>query len=401
MKKSLLALAVLGAFATVAQAQTNVSIGGVLQANVKSYKISSSARTNLDRETRIDDDYTSRFWLTGTEDLGGGLSALFYVENRIATDTGAAGTGSGLANGDTFLGLKGGFGQVTLGRHSMMAVQGLTTEILTGTGTITAMPTSMFTTYSVLNQFGTAAGTAVAGTANAYLGSYLDTTRKNNSIMYRTPNLSGFSGSIGIVAAGSTSSAASEGSITSGANPTANYSEGREYYAQAGYANGPLSLSLAYRNMAAEGRVATSVDEQQMRFSGFYKIGGFKAGLQFDRAQRELVSGLGGDATRNAWAIPVSFGFGSNTILAAVAKANDISGNAAFGAGRDTGVKMYTLGWDYALSKRTNVGVYYSRLDNDRNGAYQPFFAGTTLTGSSLIAGETASTFAMGVKHTF
>ncbi len=62
---------------------------------------------------------------------------------------------------------------------------------------------------------------------------------------------------------------------------------------------------------------------------------------------------------------------------------------------------MYTVGYDYALSKRTNVGVYYSRLDNDANAVYQPFNAGTSFTGSSLVAGETASTFALGVKHTF
>ncbi len=50
----------------------------------------------------------------------------------------------------------------------------------------------------------------------------------------------------------------------------------------------------------------------------------------------------------------------------------------------DTGAKMYTIGYDYALSKRTSVGAYYSRLDNDTNGAYQPFLAGTSFTGSGL-----------------
>ncbi len=380
MKKSLLALAVLGAFASVAQAQTNVSIGGVVQANVKAYKVSSEATAARaaasDTEFRLDDDYTSRFWLTGTEDLGGGLSALFYIENRFNTDQGSStGTGNGLGNGDTFLGLKGGFGQVTLGKHSMMSVQGLTTEILTGTNTVTAMPTSMFATYSILNQ------------ASGVVTQYLDITRRANSVMYRSPNFSGFSASVGIAASGSN---ANEGNGLAAAN----YSEGREYYLQGGYANGPLSLSLAYRNNEAEGRAPGAIDDQQLRFSGFYKFGGFKVGLQADRAEREVV-GVTGDASRNAFSIPASFGFGNNTILASVTKAGD------FGGVNDTGAKMYTLGWDYALSKRTNVGVFYSRLDNDRLGAYQPFLAGTSLTGSALAAGETASTLAMGVKHTF
>lgn len=374
MKKSLLALAVLGAFASVAQAQTNVSIGGVVQANAKAYKVSNTVRP-ADTEYRIDDDYNSRFWLTGTEDLGGGLSALFYIENRLNTDMGAGGTGSGIANGDTFVGLKGGFGQLTLGRHSMLSVQGLTTEILTGTGTIVAMPTSMFATYTILNSFN---------------GTGLDITRRNNSLMYRSPNISGFSASVGI----SASSTTSEGQLA--AAPVANYADGREYYVQAGYANGPLSLNLAYRNNQVEG--GTGFDDQQLRFSGFYKFGPAKVGLQLDRAERQAVAAgadVGADVARNAWSIPVSFGFGNSTILASFTKANDLSGVD------DSGAKMYTLGYDYALSKRTNVGVYYSRLDNDTAGAYTPFLSGTTFTGSALVAGETASTLALGVKHTF
>ena len=83
MKKSLLALAVLGAFAASAQAQTSVTIGGVVAANVKSYKVEDlntnsgllggrGATAVSKREARVDDDYTSRFWVSGNEDLGGG-----------------------------------------------------------------------------------------------------------------------------------------------------------------------------------------------------------------------------------------------------------------------------------------------------------------------------------------
>jgi len=62
---------------------------------------------------------------------------------------------------------------------------------------------------------------------------------------------------------------------------------------------------------------------------------------------------------------------------------------------------MYTLGCDYALSKCTNVGVFCSRLGNDAKGVYQSFLAGSSFTGSDLVSGETASTLALGVKHTF
>jgi len=169
MKKSLIALAVLGAFATAAQAQTNVQIGGRIQATVKSYKVGdvTTAGRVAKNELRIDDDETSRFWLRGTEDLGGGLKALFYIENRLNTDqrqsTGGA-TGAGLDDGDTFVGLKGGFGQVTVGKRSWMSVQGLAAEFVYASGNLGSMPPSMTATYSIMNQ----------------AGGYLDITRRVN-----------------------------------------------------------------------------------------------------------------------------------------------------------------------------------------------------------------------------
>ncbi len=152
----------------------------MVRANVKNYKVSSTARA-AKNELRIDDDFNSRFWLTGTEDLGGGLKALFYVENRFNTDVQAPNqaTGNGLANGDTFVGLRGNFGQVTLGKHTWMATQGIGAELMTGSNTVASIPTSALYTFNIFDQTG-------AG--------YLDITRRNNSITYRTPNFSGFSG---------------------------------------------------------------------------------------------------------------------------------------------------------------------------------------------------------------
>lgn len=388
MNKSLVALVITGTFTITANAQTGLSIGGILQGNAKHYKVSNSAR-QTSSELRVDDDYNSRFWLSGTEDLGGGLSALFYVENRFGSDLPqASATGAGLANGDTYLGLKGSWGQITAGKHTWMSTQGLSTEFVSASGNMLAMPTSMLATYSILDQ---AAG-------------YLDTTRRSNSITYRSPVVSGFSGIAGI----STSSAGVEGTI----NGRDDYSDGREYFLQGAYSNGPLALALAYRDFTAEGRgfvtaggvttFAGGNDDQQLRFHGSYKFGKLKVGLMADRATREAIGG--GKSSRTAWSVPVSYSHGNSTFLASFTKAGDLSaGNAniAANSGNDSGAKMYTVGYDYALSKRTNVGVYYSRLDNDANAIYQPFNSGASFTGSSLVAGETASTVALGIKHTF
>jgi hypothetical protein len=114
--------------------------------------------------------------------------------------------------------------------------------------------------------------------------------------------------------------------------------------------------------------------------------------LIVDRATREAA---GVSVARTAWALPVSYVMGKHTLLATYARAGDL------GAAANSGADMWTLGWDYALSRRTNIGLYYSRLANESAAAYQPFAAGLNLTGSALAAGENASTFALGVKHTF
>jgi predicted porin len=371
MKKSLLALAVLGAFATAAQAQ--VTIGGIIQANVKDYKIGNTTRV-ANNEIRVDDDYTSRFWLTGTEDLGGGNAALFYIENRLNTDTSSTvGVGNGLSNGDTFVGLKGGWGQLTAGKHTMMYTQGLATEL--GKNGISAIPSSMWATFSVLDQIN---------------GTYITVSRVQNSLMYRTPNLSGFSGSLGY----STATAGNEGTI----NGSGSYEKGGAAFAQASYANGPIYANLAYWKESSEGQ--TGDDKTQYRLSGSYAFPfGLKVGLQYDKAKSETSSTNVETGNRSAWELPVSYTFGANTILASYARAGDTS---IAGVKQDnTGAKFFTIGYDYALSKRTNVGVFYNKLKNDTAGKYQPFLAGTSATGTAPLAGESATTFAVGVKHTF
>jgi predicted porin len=387
MKKSLLTMAVFGALSSLAQAQTNVTIGGVIQADLKDYSIGNSAR-NTAHEIRIDDDYTSRFWLTGSEDLGGGNSAIFYVQNRLNTDVASTiGDGNGLSNGDSYLGLKGNWGQATIGKHTMMDGEGSATEF--GPNGQPALPTSMFATKSVLSFVGNTG---------------LTVTRVVNSVMYKSPVFSGFSGSIGIGASGSN---ATEGTIpAAGAavGAAGDYSNGSQFFIKGNYTNGPIYLNLAYWKTTVEGRPATvtaaTADQSQIRLSGSYLLpGGFKIGAQYDRATLSSVgrvAGVGGaDQTRNAWEIPVSYTFGPSTVLASYARAGDISRIA------NSGTKMWVLGYDHALSKRTNIGVFYSKLSNDAAGLYQPYKSGTSSNGSTLLAGESASILALSVKHTF
>src|ERR1700712_2596433 len=117
MKKSLLALAVLGSFAGVASAQSNVTLFGVLDLSADYIKNGSTKLKTLDSNQLS----SNRIGFRGVEDLGNGLSAGFWLEAGMSNDTGAAGGNAG-APGTTFfnrrstVSLMGNFGEVRLGR---------------------------------------------------------------------------------------------------------------------------------------------------------------------------------------------------------------------------------------------------------------------------------------------
>ena len=122
MKKSLIALAVAGVFATPAfAASSNVDIYGKFRVSVDDY--------NNSIGIKFADD-VSRIGIKGSEDLGGGLKAIYQYETTFgigATAANVGGTAStdllhttagGLGTQrDTFVGLSGGFGTVLAGRH--------------------------------------------------------------------------------------------------------------------------------------------------------------------------------------------------------------------------------------------------------------------------------------------
>lgn len=115
MKKSLIALAVLGSVAGVAQAQSSVQLYGIVDAYVGSVKsgVGASSTTVLDSGGLS----PSRWGLQGSEDLGGGLKANFNLEQGFNSDTGNATTQNGFSRA-AWVGLSGSFGEVQYGRNA-------------------------------------------------------------------------------------------------------------------------------------------------------------------------------------------------------------------------------------------------------------------------------------------
>lgn len=419
MKKSLLALAVLGAFATGAQAQSsNVTIGGFFHVQPKVSKVSSAnyqpgvrtAGQSLKNEYRMDDDAGSRLWITGKEDLGNGLFAQFYMESRFGADTGSGSSTFGFANGDTFVGLGSkDLGTLDFGRMSISNyTQGILIELdRTGSG----------------NNFGTT-------TFLSDVGSFgVNKSRLNNFIRYKSPNFSGFTVQAAVSPSGAFGANAEGMAPAAGAAVNNEYNDGKAYQLGVSYNNGPLYLNAAYFNVEQEGvttpqAAMLAADNTSIRLSGSYALPfGLKVGLSVDRTELDnLAAGaqMGtftnnafagfananqgggtvasvGKVRRTAWLLPITYTLGANNFYAKFGKANDLSNWSR----TETGTKYYSLAWDYALSKRTAVGVSYTAIKNDANGTYQPFASNSTHNGSQLFAGEKVGVAALNLKHSF
>ncbi|MES2740460.1 MAG: porin [Pseudomonadota bacterium] len=114
MNKSVLSLAAaLLAVSGAAQAQSSVTIYGLLDVGVENLNNAKAGGGTL---TRINSGgmNTSRWGLRGSEDLGGGLKAVFQLEGGLFLDTGAS--DGVLFKRQANVGLEGGFGKVILGR---------------------------------------------------------------------------------------------------------------------------------------------------------------------------------------------------------------------------------------------------------------------------------------------
>ncbi|MWM63436.1 porin, partial [Escherichia coli] len=124
MKKTLTALAVLGACMSNASAQSAVTLYGIIDAGLT--RVVNDSGSNGNRTTvEAGQMQVSRWGLRGEEDLGGGLKARFNLEGTLLNDTGAAGVPTGTPSGtslfdrDATVGLSGNFGALTLGRQNI------------------------------------------------------------------------------------------------------------------------------------------------------------------------------------------------------------------------------------------------------------------------------------------
>ncbi len=189
MKKSLLAVAVAAALPTFAQAQSSVTLFGLLDASVEysddqaNATVAGGVVTNGQSGLRVKNGvaYGSRFGVRGSEDLGGGLRAIFTLEHRLDIDTGDTSGGAGLLagnqkfwNGQAWVGLSGGWGQLTAGRQY--------------TPIFWMLIPADFSSYGYYNNWAAVTGSNVGAAGTLITQGPI---RLDNSLAYRSPTFGG------------------------------------------------------------------------------------------------------------------------------------------------------------------------------------------------------------------
>lgn len=364
MKKTLAAVAVLGAFAGSAIA-ADVQLYGIVDTGlqyVHGDTDSTSANSDFDSFSMESGMASgSRFGFKGTEDLGNGLTVGFILEDGIKSDTGV--DDDVLFNRESSLFLQGGFGKVAFGRIGSF------------NGGV-----SSWAKYGVMSVFGTSWGdySAQAGTWAMGAGMW------NNMIAYETPSFAGFK----VFAQYGMGNQVKEGEELVGEE---NESSSDRYYAiGASYGNGPLSLyfavdSINYASYGATG--AASVDQDgddslTVTFGGNYDFEVVKlyAGAQyFDEIKRSKMKGIiqdvdtfngGGFADRmKGWSLGVSAGIpaAGGTVMVGAAYLDAEAADSVAAERKDDELSRWIIsaGYDYPFSKRTDVyGVVTYNQDN-------------------------------------
>lgn len=341
MKKLALAAALTAAFAGSAFAQSSVTLYGRINTTIEAQKDGSLGTKYVLQNN------SSRWGLRGSEDLGGGLKALFALENGFASDTGAGSQAGKQFGRDAYVGLQSErLGRVQAGLMTS-ALYYATADYISNHNHDTGVSADVF--YALPNYYN--------GTTAANVTGFV-----TNAVQYTTPTFGGFAVTA-LVSAG-------EGSATTP----------KGYEISAVYDSGPLHFGFGY----AADEALNGLKNDGFAVRALIEAGPLVYGLLYERNDfQRNVTGQG-VGKRNHYRGSVMYVLGASELHANVGRADDI------GRTDQTGALQYTVGYNYNLSKRTKVYGFYTVIDNDDNATY----------GVSN-AGDKFSSLALGIRHNF
>ena len=440
MKKSLLALAAMGAFAGAAQAQSSVTVYGILdvgyvggQAKANTIRPASSSYGGIGSQNNVSENVslfgqsaqtTSRLGFRGTEDLGGGLTAFFTFETGLQPNQS---TLSSFNNRQAFIGL----GQKGIGNARIGTQYTPIHEAVGATGA---------------NQYNNLVGDVIYpqntgltnqdGSASNANAGY--TVRSSNMLRLQTESFAGF-----MVKGFVVQNARNENQTSIPANNSSSTTTSQRYTDATGYTGGntnqngfgfgidytiqkflisanwqsftnenawteQTNLNItsnlagntpAYTSTQTASGLTSNVKDNQWYVGATYDFGVVKAFAQY--INRKVTSGLDGNLYINRTAQQI--GLRGN-----VTKTVELWGSAgmgrldAFGQSSPTqNFTGYQLGANYWLSKRTNLyGIFGATNTSTGVATNVPLSNGDIATGTRTFSAN-ANNYGVGVRHTF
>ena len=379
MKKSLLALATIGAFAGAAHAQSSVTVYGILDLGLTSQ--SNDNGTNSVRQTtsaRGGAYTTQRLGVSGTEDLGKGLRASFNFEmglgasggtgNRLRQDTLTSGTTANTTDykadqtmGDTVIrqqnvGLAGSFGSVRIGRMTTLA------DVVIGLGDVGGGNNFQGRTYS-----NTTAG-----------GTNLINARSDRLVEYVSPTMSGLSIGVQYGTASGTNS-------TTVAAERLNENSATEFGAMLRYSAGPASAGVGFQSHKESISNAARRESTVIVVAGNYDFKVAQAFLNYQNGEIKndyatattptqlapfstVAFQTGASNKRNVSEIGVAVPVGALRLAGSYYMGTRENKTTETGAVAKSDLTGYQAAALYSLSKRTNLYAVYGATKSDTAG---------------------------------
>lgn len=350
MKKTLLAVALFAGAAGAAQAADSVTLYGLIDAGLgfEQVKFNGNTQNRIGAVQGVSSG--SRFGLRGTEDLGDGLRAVFTLEGGFGPLNGMSAQSGRLFGRQATVGLDSdSWGRLEFGRQTNMASK----------------------YFGTIDPFGISYNTANMGT----VFSAANTMRLDNMVMYQTPSMSGLKLGVGysFSADDTVSDASQRGFATSNNN--------RVLTTGAQYLNGPLNVALSYdrfnpTNDRPGGKSDATI--QQYIVGGAYDFEVVKLAAAFGQTRDGWFvgqkMGTTPDGFNDLGTFKLAEGFRANSYM--IGATVPMGRHAVFGSwqratasnnkltGDDATMNVYSLGYTYEFTKRTNLYAYASYGDN-------------------------------------
>ncbi|HNA66829.1 MAG TPA: porin, partial [Rhodocyclaceae bacterium] len=370
MQKKLIALAVAGLASTGAFAQSNVTVYGVADATYDVVKVSSSttATNDVGNMNRVSTN-SSLIGFKGAEALGNGLTAVFQYEAGVSFDGGS--TTALSPSRDSYVGLASGFGTVVAGNLTgPTRALGIAMDVNAGA-------TGIGANSALLGKLGNNLLGTTDANSNYALGNTcgrsstcasLFDSRWKNAIAYVSPTFAGLNVTAAYVA--------NEGKTNKGTAITGTQVSTQGYDIGAKYANGPILAGLTYNAVSLNnGATAINVGTTQnpvfvpadtsvsdLRAAASYDFGIASIRGLYDQAKAKKFVAAG-DVKQSVWGLGGTFNVTpAGKLIGQFYKANQMKVAGASQA--NTGAKLYELGYEYSLSKRTMLKAVYSTIHN-------------------------------------